>query len=100
YPVCVQHEAMINIAFAERTATILCPYDASALKPDVLADAEQTHPIMIDGGERQPSRRYDPYGVAEHYNRPLPEPPPGATTLRFEIGDLAWVRRFVSAEGD
>jgi anti-sigma regulatory factor (Ser/Thr protein kinase) len=99
YSVCVQHEAMINVAFTGRTATILCPYDASTLKPNVLTDAEHTHPVVIDRGDRVPSRLYDPHGIAEHYNRPLPEPPPGATTLRFESGDLGRVRRLVAAEG-
>jgi anti-sigma regulatory factor (Ser/Thr protein kinase) len=99
YPVCVQHEAMVNMAFRGRAATILCPYNASTLKPDVLIDAEQTHPIMVDGSERYASRRYDPHRVADDYNRPLSEPPPGATTMRFEIADLSPVRRFVAEQG-
>jgi anti-sigma regulatory factor (Ser/Thr protein kinase) len=99
YPVCVQHEAMINFVFRERAATILCPYDASALTPEVLADAEQTHPIVVDGYHRRASPRYDPHGVADQYNRPLGEPPHGATTLRFELGDLVLVRRAVEAAG-
>ena len=29
YPACVQHEALINMAFEGRGLTILCPYDAA-----------------------------------------------------------------------
>src|SRR5690348_4935569 len=29
YPACVQHEALINMAFAGRRTTIMCPYDVA-----------------------------------------------------------------------
>lgn len=97
YPVCVQHEAMINIAFTGREARILCPYDAKALSVDVITDAEQTHPVMVDHDGTYVSRHYDPHGVTRHYNRPLPEPPAGATTTRFELHELSLVRRIAAA---
>src|SRR6266545_953184 len=31
YPACVQHEALINVAFAGHGVSILCPYDSAAL---------------------------------------------------------------------
>jgi anti-sigma regulatory factor (Ser/Thr protein kinase) len=92
YSVAVQHEAMINVACRGRDATILCPYDASALSPTAIADAEQTHPILGCEGHRAPSRRYDPHDAGRTHNRPLPEPPPGATSLFFEATELAKVR--------
>jgi anti-sigma regulatory factor (Ser/Thr protein kinase) len=90
---------MINIACRGRAATILCPYDASALSADTIAEAEQTHPIMVSDGQRSPSRRYDPYQVVRAHNRPLPEPPPGATSLFFEATDLFKVRHVVGEQG-
>ena len=39
-----RHEALINLAFADADATILCPYDTTGLDPDGAADAERTHP--------------------------------------------------------
>ncbi|MEU0534958.1 sensor histidine kinase [Amycolatopsis tolypomycina] len=74
YPACVQHEALINLAFAGRDGTILCPYDVETLAPDVLADAEATHPVLVDGTGRRPSTAYDPDGVIGRYNEPLPVP--------------------------
>ncbi|WP_410616661.1 anti-sigma factor RsbA family regulatory protein [Amycolatopsis sp. lyj-109] len=74
YPACAQHEALINLAFTGRDGTILCPYDADTLAPDVLADAEVTHPVLVDGAGRRPSPGYDPLGLVTRYNQPLPVP--------------------------
>ncbi|MFG3701069.1 anti-sigma factor RsbA family regulatory protein [Micromonospora sp. NPDC047620] len=65
YPACAQHEALINMAFAGRDATILCPYDVAGLDDDVLTDACATHPVLVDdagGGRagRTPRRRWSP----------------------------------------
>src|SRR3954464_8278034 len=46
YPACAQHEALINLAFTGRQVTILCPYDVEKLDPQVVADAEATHPMI------------------------------------------------------
>ncbi|GGM24305.1 anti-sigma factor RsbA family regulatory protein [Dactylosporangium sucinum] len=96
YPACVQHEAMINVALAAREATILCPYDTSALGRRRVRDAWATHPVMLEEGTRRLSDAYDPYGVTDTYNVPLAEPPAGATTMRFEVADLVRVRRAVA----
>ncbi|WP_327010819.1 sensor histidine kinase [Dactylosporangium sp. NBC_01737] len=95
YPACVQHEAMINVAFTGREAAILCPYDTSLLEPHMVKDSYATHPIVVDANGKAASDGYDPYGVTDVYNVPLSEPPFGATTLRFEVGDLVKVRRTV-----
>jgi anti-sigma regulatory factor (Ser/Thr protein kinase) len=99
YPACVQHEAMINVAFAGREAAILCPYDTGRLEPHMVKDAYATHPVMVDGSDRSPSDGYDPYGITDAYNVPLSEPPFGATTMRFEVGELVKVRRAVAEIG-
>jgi anti-sigma regulatory factor (Ser/Thr protein kinase) len=90
YPACAQHEALINLAFTGRDATILCPYDVEALDPDVLADAEVTHPVLIDGAGQRTSAGYDPAAVIDRYNEPLPVPE-GAFELA-ETKDLAAAR--------
>ena len=99
YPACVQHEAMINVAFTGREAAILCPYDTSRLEPHMVKDSYATHPIMVDTNGKSASDGYDPYGITDAYNVPLSEPPFGATTLRFEVGDLVKVRRAVAEVG-
>ncbi|MGI5404499.1 anti-sigma factor RsbA family regulatory protein [Streptomyces sp. CA-135486] len=74
YPACVQHEALINIAFRERDVTIVCPYDAAGLDAAVLADAYATHPVVVDGGREEHSDTYDPDRAVAAYNQPLARP--------------------------
>jgi anti-sigma regulatory factor (Ser/Thr protein kinase) len=93
YPACVQHEALINRAFAGRDLTVLCPYDSAELKPAVLADAERTHPELRDSCGGWPSPRYDPMAVLTDYNLPLPAPA-AAAEFRFDLTLLAAARAF------
>lgn len=74
YPACVQHEALINLAFAGRDVTILCPYDAGRLEAAVLDDAYATHPVVMDTGPARPSGSYAPDRVVADFNQPLPRP--------------------------
>jgi anti-sigma regulatory factor (Ser/Thr protein kinase) len=94
YPACVQHEALINAAFTGRDVTILCPYDAARLTPEVLADAEATHPVLIDSAGQRDSAAYAPDQVVAAYNRPLPDPdlPADAFTVT-SAADVGVVRR-------
>jgi anti-sigma regulatory factor (Ser/Thr protein kinase) len=96
YPACAQHEALINEAFAGVDATIVCPYDVSRLTPEVLTDAEITHPVLVDGDRRWPSRLYAPLDLVAAYNAPLPEPESPVATLPFDLMGLSAVRRFVA----
>jgi anti-sigma regulatory factor (Ser/Thr protein kinase) len=97
YPACVQHEALINLAFAESDAIILCPYDAGHLARAVLADAERTHPVITNGEQRRSSPGYaTPQIVVASFNRPLPDPVTPPVTLIFDADDLSTVRRFVA----
>jgi len=95
YPACVQHEALINTAFAGREATILCPYDTTTLDAVALSDAERTHPELLGEGPSRTSPRYRPDDVVAEYNRPLPPVPDDATALGFDAGGLAMTREFV-----
>ncbi len=99
YPACVQHEALINRAFAGRDLTLLCPYDMAELKPSVLADAERTHPELRDSCGAWPSPRYDPMGVLADYNLPLPAPA-NAVEFRFNLVLLAAARGFAQLWAD
>jgi anti-sigma regulatory factor (Ser/Thr protein kinase) len=95
YPACVQHEALVNTAFAARDATILCPYDATTLDVVALSDAERTHPELLGAGPWRTSPQYRPDDVVAEYNRPLPSVPHDATTFGFDAGGLAMTREFV-----
>lgn len=97
YAACVQHEALINRAFAGRDATILCPYDGRGLDAAALADAHRTHPVMTDGGRSVPSHGWVGLAAATAaYNRPLPPVPRDAVVREYasEI-DVAAVRHTV-----
>ncbi|GGW20669.1 anti-sigma regulatory factor [Streptomyces capoamus] len=86
-----RHEALINLAFAGRTATVLCPYD-TALPEPVLAQAHRTHPVVGDGGGYRPSPDYaGPEQVCRECDAPLPEPA-APLVLDFDEGGLADVR--------
>lgn len=98
YPACVQHEALINRAFAGRDVEILCPYDTDTLDDTTLRDARATHPVLIAGDKEWSSDEYDPDAVVARYNRPLPPRPAHAVTQDFDLESLAGLRRFVVAE--
>jgi anti-sigma regulatory factor (Ser/Thr protein kinase) len=94
YPACVRYEALVNLAFAGRDVTILCPYDAAALAGSVLADAEATHPVLIDRDGRRDSAAYAPDRIIATYNRPLPEPTEPTTAAEARTpADVTKVRR-------
>ncbi|MGI8329185.1 anti-sigma factor RsbA family regulatory protein [Actinomadura scrupuli] len=101
YPACVQHEALINLAFVGRTVSILCPYDAEALDPVVLTDAAATHPVLVGGGGERVSDAYAPEEIVQAYNQPLPQARPAfgaVAVLAFDARNLTQVRRFAAEE--
>lgn len=89
-----RHEALLNLAFADTGAHILCPYDTRRLDPQVLADAECTHPDLITTDGHRASPRYtDPISFSSSERWPLEPAPPHAETLAFD--DLTRPRAFV-----
>ncbi len=97
YPACVQHEALINPAFAGRDVTIVCPYDTTRLPDHVVADAHATHPEIWQVDERRSSDKYDPAGVVDRYNEPLDDGSAGTQTLDVTtLGELPGVRQWVT----
>ncbi len=92
-----RHEALVNLALADVSATVLCVYDARELDAAALSLAEETHPVVITGGESRPSPRYAGPGIVPaRCDRPLPPPPPGALSLPFG-NDLRAVRQHVTS---
>ncbi|MFJ6213356.1 anti-sigma factor RsbA family regulatory protein [Streptomyces sp. NPDC092296] len=90
-----RHEALINLAFAGRPVSILCPYDTDGLEPYVLKDALRTHPEVIQDGELVASGCYvDPAEVCADCDTELPEPA-AAERLAYSAGGLAEVRRWL-----
>jgi anti-sigma regulatory factor (Ser/Thr protein kinase) len=97
YPACVQHEAMVNTAFEDRAAWVLCCYDVARLDAGAVRDARATHPVLVEGSRQRPSTTYrEPFLTAEEFNRPLPPPPGDALVRRFDLDELSVVRRLVA----
>jgi anti-sigma regulatory factor (Ser/Thr protein kinase) len=96
YPACVQHEALINTAFAGRDVTILCPYDAEGLDATAVADAYATHPVIWADDEH--NDHYAPDAVIARYNQPLPAPT-GDSRVVTGSADVTKARRFAAERG-
>ncbi|MEV4220650.1 anti-sigma factor RsbA family regulatory protein [Nonomuraea sp. NPDC049725] len=99
YPACAQHEALINYAFRGRQVTILCPYDLDGLDPEVIREAELTHPVLLDEEGERVSDLYAPQAVVDGHNRPLDEPGEHVA-LRFDRHNLAAARLLAGEVGD
>jgi anti-sigma regulatory factor (Ser/Thr protein kinase) len=90
-----KHEALINLAFAAADADILCPYDTAALDAAVIADARQTHPLLLSGGLRKENPGYAvPSLIPSSCSLPLPAPPNDAMSLTYRT-NLSEVRALV-----
>jgi anti-sigma regulatory factor (Ser/Thr protein kinase) len=89
-----RHEALINLAFAGVPVSILCPYDTTRLDPDVIANAECTHPVVIRDGHPRPSPAYAEAAMfPEDCDQPLPVPPRHAAAFSYR-DCLGQVRAF------
>lgn len=96
-PECQRHEALLNVAFAGAADFwLLCPYDTTALAPDVLAEAERSHPFLSERTQARPSPAYGGLeSFAEPFTAPLSQPA-DAAELSFDAGGLEAVRALVS----
>ena len=94
---CQRHEALINLAFADAEGfDLLCPYDAESLEAEVIAEAERSHPILVEDGRDRASECYRGLeAIAAPFDTPLPEPPAQAPEFRFDAGKLGALRDFI-----
>jgi anti-sigma regulatory factor (Ser/Thr protein kinase) len=99
---CHQHEALLNLAFAETPDFwLLCPYDASSLDQAVVAEAHRTHPVVSEHGASWQSGSYVPPAVGPgSLAAELPEPHTEPAEFEFRRDDLRGVRLFVSEHAE
>jgi anti-sigma regulatory factor (Ser/Thr protein kinase) len=94
---CQRHEALLNLAFADPSFWLLCPYDIVTLDSDVIDEARRTHPTVRQLGVVRSSSTYPGVGAfASPDTSRLTKPPHGAPVLTFGSGDLSQLRDFVA----
>ncbi|MFE9749015.1 anti-sigma factor RsbA family regulatory protein [Saccharothrix saharensis] len=98
YPACAQHEALINLAFADRDVTIACPYDTASLDEHVVIDALATHPLVWETGRRYDSDHYAPGAVVDRYNQPFDVVPDAVTLKVTTPAGIRDARRFATEQ--
>ncbi len=89
-----KHEALINLAFAQADAEILCPYDTMGLDQDVIADAKRTHPLLLAEDHRMSQEYAGPFSIPPSCSVPLPAPTSDAMYHTYRT-DLSQVRALV-----
>ncbi|WP_285639592.1 sensor histidine kinase [Lentzea sp. NBRC 102530] len=99
YPACVEHEALINQAFAGREVTIVCPYDVVGLGGNVIADARATHPEVWEQARRYQSDEYAPEMALARYNKPLLDLSEVEEFCVSEPAQLRAARQWAASEG-
>ena len=95
---CHNHEALLNLAFADATGFwLLCPYDVEALQPGVVEYACTTHPILREDGVERPSPVYRGDDLcAQLFEGDLEPAPADAYEVEFDQDSLGAMRAFVS----
>jgi anti-sigma regulatory factor (Ser/Thr protein kinase) len=92
---CQRHEALLNVAFADRRDfLLLCPYDRTLLHDAVLAEAGCSHRVLNQDGEKVPSAAY--HGAASPFAGGLTAPDGRVPTMRLGEGGLPELRRRVA----
>jgi anti-sigma regulatory factor (Ser/Thr protein kinase) len=92
-----RHEALVEPAFADITARIMCLYDGDGLDPTTISCAEQTHPAIIAGRWAQVSAGYSGPGIVPPQRDHAPPPPPADAVLLPYSRDLRPVRAQVAS---
>jgi len=99
---CHRHEALLNVAFAEAPDfRLVCPYDVAALDRATIAEAQRTHPCVLDERGAHASPAFP--GVEElagPFDAPLASPPPMAETVPFDLDALGAVRACVAGRAE
>jgi len=95
---CNQHEALLNTAFDGGLPWwLLCPYDTTALAPEVLDDARRNHPELVQDGALLESPVYVEDRIHGMIDTPLPEPEATLLERDIKVEDLGSLRRAVRA---
>jgi hypothetical protein len=93
-----RYESLVNQAFAELDASVLCAYDRRDTADGIISGALCTHPELVDGSGTNPNHGYlDPHTVYAQVDGAELEPPPAhAASIPVTGTDLRALRCFVA----
>lgn len=98
YTACVEHEALVNLAFGGQAVDVLCRFDLRSLPEQALRDITRTHPLIRAGATSQVNAAYeDPAHVLQSVGALEPTTPRGAQALHFT--EAAQARHFAQEWG-
>ncbi|MGH3334348.1 MAG: anti-sigma factor RsbA family regulatory protein [Nocardioides sp.] len=98
YAAWVEHEALLNLAFADAQVSILCLCDLAVLPEQTLADLVRTHSTLREGQVSRVSAGYmDPTGVLDTISALQPQTPTDAE--RFDFTAVSEARRVATEWG-
>ena len=98
---CQRHEALLNVCFDDPDFWLLCPYDTTALDPEVIDEARRNHPFLSGRGVPELSTSYPGVeALAAPFGEPLPDPPGDAALLYVDGAALRGVREFISIHAE
>jgi anti-sigma regulatory factor (Ser/Thr protein kinase) len=94
---CERHEALLNLAFADASPLwLLCPYDMATLEPEVIHEAQRTHPYLVQQNvHRTSASALGLDDIRAPFDDPLPDPPDGTPEFVFDVHGLGAVRVLV-----
>ena len=80
------HEALLNVAVPPDTPLwLLCPYDTTALDHEIIAEAQRSHPVLVQTNTYRASTHYGGAAHAEQFfGRPLPPPLSPTMVIPFD----------------
>lgn len=94
---CQRHEALLNVCFDDPDFWLLCPYDTTALDPEVIDEAGRNHPFLSGRGVPEVSTSFPGVeALAAPFDEPLPDPPGDAALMYVDRAALRGVREFVA----
>ena len=77
-----RYESVLNDVLAPFPVTIVCTYDRSRLRPEVVADARRTHPVVSTNGASVRSSDFeDPSSLLARWTPRLTRVPGGAASM-------------------
>lgn len=96
---CRRHEALLNVTFDPGVSwSLLCPYDAGSLGPEIIDKVASSHSHIHREGRREESFAFDP--APDCFAGELPPPASTPETIAFGLTELGAVRHRVAAAAE